>query len=165
MSPTDAPFPDVKGLSEDLYQQWEKSMTAWWDQVLESPSFLDATNKNVAGMARMRARYEEQVDEQLMKLHLPTRGDMTRLARIATLLEKRLLEMEDTILELRDGMATRDAAIARLEKETIQARIEAAEARLELRAKLDELAARFEGAPTEGTEAAAKVSKPATKKG
>jgi hypothetical protein len=163
MSQPDAAFPDFKGLSEDLYQQWEKSMTAWWDQVLESPSFLDATNKNVSGMARMRARYEEQVDEQLMKLHLPTRGDMTRLARIATLLEKRLLEMEDTILELRDGMASRDAAIARLEKETIQARIEAAEARLELRARLDELAVRLD-AGAEGNEPAAKAAKPSPKK-
>lgn len=163
MSQPDAAFPDFKGMSEELYQQWEKSMTAWWDQVLESPSFLDATNKNVSGMARMRARYEEQVDEQLMKLHLPTRGDITRLARIATLLEKRLLEMEDTILDLRDGMAARDAAIARLEKETIQARIEAAEARLELRARLDELAARLEG-PAESSEPAAKNAKPAPKK-
>jgi hypothetical protein len=144
MSQPDAPFPDFKGLSDDLYQQWERSMATWWDQVLESPALLDATNKSVSGMAHARARYEAQVDEQLLKLHLPTRADITRLGRIAGLLEKRLLEIEDVVLDIKDSLANRDAALARVERETIQARIEAAETRLELRARLDALQAQLQ---------------------
>ena len=175
MNHPDAAFPDFKGLSDDLYQQWERSMAQWWDQVLESPGLLDATNKSVSGMAKARANYEEKVDEQLVKLHLPTRADLTRLARIAGLLEKRLLEIEDAVLDIKDGLATRDAAMARIERETIQARIEAAETRLELRAKLNALHARLDGAasaqplaetappddPSPGSTAAAPAASPA----
>ncbi len=155
-------FPDFKALSDDLYKQWESAMTNWWDQVLESPAVLEASGKQMSQMTAMRARYEEQVDAQLHRMHLPTRSDLTRLARIASLLEKRLLEMEDNVLEMKDTLEAQRAAMARMEKETIQARIEAAEARLEMRTRLEELQARLDAqeSESEGSE----IRKPAPRK-
>lgn len=128
------PFPDLSQLSGDLYRQWEKSMTSWWDQVVDSPAFLGGMSKQVGQLAEARSRYEEAVDESLERMHLPTRKDLIRLARVATLLEERLLSQEDLILGLQDRLEG-------LEREVLQARVEAAEARLEARERLDALTA------------------------
>lgn len=143
------PTADFKQFSDEMYQLWEQSMTTWWDQVLDSPEFLGASGKGLSQMAAARRAYEHQVDEQLTRMHLPTRADVTRLARIATLLEERLLKTEDTVLELKDTLDDRNERITQLEKEVLQARVEATEARVELREalaaltdKLDAIAAK-----------------------
>jgi hypothetical protein len=130
---------DFKQFSDDMYKMWEQSMTTWWDQVLDSPEFLGASGKGLSAMAGARRQYEGQVDEQLSRMHLPTRGDLTRLARIATLLEERVLKMEDTVLEVKDLLEARESRIDSLEKQVLQARIEATEARVELRETLASL--------------------------
>ncbi len=121
-----APPPDFSKLGDQMYKHWEKAMTQWWDATLDSPAFLGAMGKNLEGAARARGQYEKAVDQSLEKMHLPTRGDLVRVARVAALLEERLLQQEDHVLELKDRLA-------RTEKEVVEARIEAAEARLELR--------------------------------
>ncbi len=120
------PFPDMSQLSGDLYRQWEKAMSSWWDQVVDSPAFLGGMSKQVGAMAEARGRYEEAVDDTLERMHLPTRTDIVRLTRVCTLLEERLLAQEDLILSMQDR-------IEGLEREIVRARVEAAEARLEAR--------------------------------
>ncbi len=107
----------------EMMKAWEKSVATWWDEVLESDAFLDAMGSNVAGGARGRAAYEQGVDQGLQQLHLPTRKDMVRVARICGLLEDRLLQFEDRLLSMEDRLAD-------IEKQSLQARIDAAEARL-----------------------------------
>lgn len=136
-APHDAAAFDFGKLSNDMYQQWEQAMTAWWDQVLESPEVLKASGQNLSVMARARRKYEEGMDQGLHQLHLPTREDLTRVARIATLLEERLLQVEDTLLQVKDQLDG-------MERATLQARVEAAETRLELRERLAELQARID---------------------
>ena len=104
-------------------------MGGWWDQVLENPSFLDAMGKNLGGAAQARGKYEQGVDQSMERMHLPTRNDVIRVAKIAAMLEERMLQQEDVVLGLKDQLT-------RLEKEAVHARIEAAEARLELRETL-----------------------------
>ncbi len=132
-------FGDWNKVNREMYQQWEKGMTSWWDQVLDNPSFLGALGQNVSQMSKARAAYEEAVDETLSKAHLPTRADLVRVARIATLLEEKVLQVEDAVLELGDKL---DA----IEKEALKARIETAEARVELNARLDRIEAAVTGA-------------------
>lgn len=146
--PSSGPSSDFGKLSNELYQQWEQAMTAWWDQVLESPDVLKATGVNLSTMAQARKKYEAGMDQGLERLHLPTRSDLVRVTRIATLLEERLLQLEDTLLVVKDQM---DA----LERETVQARVEAAETRLELRERLAELQARLDAVEGSTTKAAA----------
>jgi len=131
---------DFTRFANEAYHQWEKTMSSWWDQVLDSPSFLGAMGENLSSFAKARQQYEETVDDQLRRMHLPTHGDLTRVARIATLLEKRLLEIEDRVLELQD---TVEGRLASMEKEALQARIKATEAHLEMRDKLDALSERL----------------------
>lgn len=131
--------PDPSRLSGDLYRQWEKAMSGWWDQVLESPAFLGAVGQNLTANAQTRSAYEKAVDETMERMHLPTRQDMVRLAKVCTMLEDRLLAQEDILLELKDKLAAS-------ERSAIQARIEAAETRLELRERLDALQHKLDAA-------------------
>ncbi|MBT3221868.1 MAG: hypothetical protein HN348_22565 [Proteobacteria bacterium] len=112
---------DFSKLGGELYKSWEQSMTSWWDQVLESPTFLAGLGKNLEAQTRARGNYEEQVDEMMSNLHLPSRKDVVRLARIASLLEDRILQMEDHMLKMGDQLD-------RIEKEVLRARVAAAEA-------------------------------------
>lgn len=147
MNAEQSPFPDLTKLTGDLYRQWEQAMSSFWDQAVDNPGFLGAMTGNLADMADARARYEEAVDQSLERLHLPTRKDVVRLARIANLLEERLLAQEDRILEQQDRLVA-------LEREVVQARVEAAEARIEAREQLcavldriDALDAKLSGEP------------------
>jgi hypothetical protein len=161
-TPTDTA--DFSRFTNDMYQLWEQSMTSWWDQVLDSPEFLGASGKGLSAMAQSRKDYEKKVDETLVQMHVPTRGDMTRLARIATLLEERILKMEDTVLETRDLIEARDTTIVQLERGVVEARIEAVEARLELRETLASMQAQLNAIQERTVAAPAAKTKPATAK-
>ena len=114
---------DFSNLSGEMYRGWEEAMTTWWDQVLESPAFLSGLGKNLEAQTRGRAAYEERVDEAMSNMHLPSRKDVVQLARIATLLEDRILQMEDRLLGVSDQLN-------RIETELLRARVDAAEALL-----------------------------------
>ena len=131
---------DFSDLAGTFQRQWETALSGWWDQVLESPAFLSAMGQSLESGARARGAYEKAVDDSLERMHLPTRKDLTRVARIASPLEDRLLKVEDLLLELKDDFAQR---ISAAEEEAVKARIEAAEARLELRERLAALEARL----------------------
>ncbi len=148
-------YSEWNNMNREVYQQWEKGMTAWWDQVLDNPSFLGALGNNVSQMSKARAAYEKAVDETLNKAHLPTRADLVRVARIATLLEEKVLQVEDIVLEVQDNLG-------RIEKEALLARIETSEGRVDLNLRLD----RIEAALTVRAldEAAAKKAPVAAKK-
>ena len=123
-------------LSDEMYRLWEQGMTSWWDQALSSSAFRSHLGENLANQRRARDQYERSVDETLSRMHLPTRSDLTRLARIATLLEERLLQQEDTLLAMK-------AQLSQLEKEALHARIEATEARIEAREAQADMSARL----------------------
>lgn len=123
--------------SAEMFRTWEKAMGSWWDQVLEAPAFLGTVNQGMSGAAKARGAYTQAVDSLLEQAHLPTRQDLVRVARIATLLEDRLLAQEDLLLDMKDRLAV-------AEKDALKARIDAAETRVELSGKLDEVLARLD---------------------
>jgi hypothetical protein len=123
-------------MSQQLYTQWEKGMTSWWDQVLDNPAFLATMGENAASQSKAKGAYAEAVENNLSRMHLPTRGDLVRVARIATLLEERVLSVEDHLLKI-------SGTLARIEKEAITARIDAAETRIEMRERLATIEARL----------------------
>lgn len=145
---------DYSRWSADMLRQWEKAMGAWWDEVLESPSFLGGVNQNLAGASRARGAWTRAVDDWMEQAHLPSRSDLVRAVRIATLLEEKLLAQEDLLLELMDRLE-------KAEKDALEARIEAAEARLEVRERLDAILSRLDAAPVaEAPSAAVSAAEP-----
>lgn len=130
--------PDFQKLSGEMYHQWEKVMTAWWDQVLESPAFLDGVNQGMTGASQARGHYQKAVTQWMEQAHLPTRDDVVRLLRVSTLLEDKLLAQEDLLLRLEDRLA-------QAERESIEARIAAAEAQLAVHGALTRIEAKLDG--------------------
>jgi hypothetical protein len=128
--------PDEK-VASDAYRQWEKAMGAWWEKVLETPSFLDGMGKGLEAQASARKQYEGAVDQAMSQWHLPSRSDVVRLARIAAMLEEKSLSLEDRMLEMGD-------ALARAEREALKARVDAAETRVALEDRLLAIESRLE---------------------
>jgi hypothetical protein len=122
-------YPDYAKFTSDVFKAWEKGMSRWWDDVLDSPVFMEQVGKNLSRMVKTRSVVDKTIDQSLSVMHLPTRADFTRLGRVVTLLEEKLLSVEDQVLDLSD-------ALAASRKEALQARVEAAEARVELREAL-----------------------------
>jgi hypothetical protein len=137
MAESDAPYGDFSRMTNDMYKQWETAMTTWWDQVLENPTFLKSMGDNLSAHTRGRRAYEQAVDHGLERAHLPTRADLVRVARIASLLEEKVLAVEDQLLALKDQGTI-------IEKEALRARIEAAETREMLHEKLATLEAKID---------------------
>jgi len=154
-TPTNGANPFV--FADQAYDIWEKHMGTWWDEVLESQPFLSAMNQGLTSQVRMRKEYEGAVDKQLDKLHLPTKADLVRVARVSTLLEEKVLTLEDTLLKMGALLTAQSAAMQRLEREAVQARIEATEARIELRERLGELVSRLEALEAKANGAARKT--------
>ncbi len=121
---------DFSKLTGEMYRQWEQSMARWWDTVLDDPNTVTGMGKNLASQARLRGQWEESVDKSMEAMHLPSRKDVVRLAKIAAMLEDRIVALEDTVLENRDQLD-------RIEKETLRARVDAAEALITVQEKLE----------------------------
>lgn len=145
---------DLKDLSTEMYRQWETSMAKWWDGVLDDPTFIKGMGDNLAAQSRVRKGFEEQVDKSMEAMHLPSRKDVVRVARIASLLEDKVLALEDALLEQHD-------ALQRIEKESLSSRVDQAESLLSVQdrldtieAKLDTLLAALGGAAPEATKPA-----------
>jgi hypothetical protein len=124
-----------EGMNAEWFRQWEQSVTRWWDAVLEDPGFVRGMGDNLAGRAQVKSTMQEGVDRAMEQMHLPSKRDLVRLARIASLLEDRLVATEDALAETRERLD-------RLEKESLRSRIEAAEALVALRERVAELEGR-----------------------
>ncbi|MFT6146179.1 MAG: hypothetical protein ACJATT_005913 [Myxococcota bacterium] len=112
-----------------LYDQWEKGMTKWWESLMQNPAFLGSLGENMANMTQMRTAWDDAVDQGLERSRMPTRKDMIRLVSVVSLLEDKLLKVEDQLLTSQDRLVE-------MEKTLLTVRIESAEMRLELNERL-----------------------------
>lgn len=128
---------DFSKLTGDMYRQWEKAMTTWWDDVLESPAFLKAMGDGLANTSQARKAYTDAVDKTMSDLHLPSRKDVVRVAKMTSLLEEKILTVEDKVLEQGDRLV-------RIEKDALKGRIDTAETLLSLQEKLASIEERLD---------------------
>ncbi len=118
--------------SNQLYEQWEKGMTEWWESMMQNPAFLGSLGDNMASMTQMRTAWDDAIDQGLERARMPTRKDMIRLASIVSLLEDKLMKVEDQLLNSNDRLVE-------MEKALLVSRIESAEMRLELNERLSRI--------------------------
>jgi hypothetical protein len=145
---------DLKDMSMEMYRQWEKSMATWWDGVLDDPTVVKGMGDNLAAQSRVRKGFEDQVDKTMTDMHLPSRSDVVRVARIASLLEDKVLAVEDALLEQHD-------ALQRIEKESLQGRIQSAETLVSVQERLDTIESKLDALLAAVQQAA--PAKPATR--
>lgn len=128
---------DLGKLSGEWYRQWEEGVTKWWDAVLDNPTFVKGMGDNLAQQSRTRARWEEGVEKSMEAMHLPSKKDLVRVARITSLLEDRVVGVEDRVLSVVDQLD-------RIEKEMLKARVADAEGKLRLEDRLTAIEERLE---------------------
>lgn len=128
---------DLSKLTGEWYQQWEDGVSKWWDTVLDNPTFVKGMGDNLAQQSRARARWEEGVEQSMAAMHLPSKKDLVRVARITSLLEDRVVGVEDRVLAVTDQLD-------RIEKEMLKARVADAEGQLALTDRLVALEGRIE---------------------
>jgi hypothetical protein len=129
----------------EWYETWERSLAAWWDKVLDTPDVLRSANQSLAAQAEARKAVHQTGQRWMERMNLPTRADLSRLVRIATLLEEKLLGVEDRLLDVQDRVIA-------AEREAVRARVEAAEARLVLLERIAALEERLrEASAAEGS--------------
>jgi hypothetical protein len=129
--------------SNQLYEQWEKGMTEWWESLMQNPAFLGSLGDNMANMTQMRTAWDDAIDQGLDRARMPTRKDMIRLASVVSLLEDKLLKVEDQLLNSHDRLIE-------MEKALLTSRIESAEMRLELNERLSRMELALERALNRG---------------
>lgn len=128
---------DLGKLTGEWYRQWEDGVSKWWDAVLDNPTFVKGMGDNLAQQSRARARWEEGVEKSMEAMHLPSKKDLVRVARITSLLEDRVVGVEDRVLAVTDQLD-------RIEKEMLKARVADAEGQLQLTERLAALEGRIE---------------------
>lgn len=140
---------DLGKLTGEWYRQWEEGVTKWWDAVLDDPTFVKGMGDQLGQQSRARARWEEGVEKSMEAMHLPSKKDLVRVARITSLLEDRVVGVEDRVLAIGDQLD-------RIEKEMLKSRVGAAEAELRLEdrlaaveSRLEHLIGLLEGAPAD----------------
>ncbi len=121
-----------KDASNQMYEQWEKGMTEWWEGMMQNPAFLGSLGDNMANMTQMRTAWDDAIDQGLERARMPTRKDMIRLASIISLLEDKLMKVEDQLLASGDQLV-------QMEKALLTSRIESVEMRLELNERLSRI--------------------------
>lgn len=112
---------DPAALDDDLLQRWEQHFARWWGEVLEDPGAMRRVSEQIAARSALRSTWEAEIDRSMESMHLPSRTDLLRLARIVSSLEDRLVAVEDQVFE-------QSVQRSRLERETLKARVHAAEA-------------------------------------
>jgi hypothetical protein len=124
----------------DWLKQWEQSLAKWWDTALEDPAFVRGFGDALAGRAQVRSSWEEGMERTLDQMHMPSKRDVVRLARIASLLEDRLVNVEEQLAEM-------NTRLDRMEKEALRARIDSAEVLIRLEEQLRALHDKLDGRP------------------
>ena len=120
---------NLGALHSEWMRQWEESVSKWWDSALEDPAFSTSMSEALAGRACARSLQSQITSQALDQMHLPSRQDVLRVAKIASLLEDRLVALEDRLEET-------VARLDRMEKENLRARIEMTELLLRIEERL-----------------------------
>jgi hypothetical protein len=128
----------------EWYETWERSLAAWWDKVLDTPDVLRTANQSLAAQVEARKAMHQTGQRWMERMNLPTRADLSRLVRIATLLEEKLLGLDDRLLDVQDRVIA-------AEREAVRARVEAAETRLLLLERIAALEDRLREATASGS--------------
>jgi hypothetical protein len=121
-------------------RQWEQSLAKWWDTAIEDPAFVRGVGDALAGRAQLRSSWEQGVERTLDQMHMPSKRDVVRLARIASMLEDRLVDIEEQLADM-------CCRLDRMEKETLRARIDSAEALIRLEERLSALHEKLDAKP------------------
>lgn len=105
-----------------LFEKWRKGFDAWEaraakvsSRVLESPAVLEPSGALLSALMRQRARADRALEGAWSTVGLPTRRDQERTLRLLTVLERRVIDLEEKLDDARE-----DARRARAESAPVR---------------------------------------------
>ncbi len=93
-----------------LFEKWKKGFDAWegraakWSsKVLESPAVLEPSGALLSAMMRRKARTDRMLSDVWSAVGLPNRRDQERTLRLLTVLERRVIDLEEKLEDAREN--------------------------------------------------------------
>lgn len=94
-----------------LFQTWKKEFDAWEaraakvsSQVLESPAVLEPSGALLSLVMRGKARTDRALSGMWSAIGLPNRRDQERTLRMLTVLERRVIDLEEKLEDAHDEL-------------------------------------------------------------
>ena len=92
-----------------LFEKWKKGFDAWEAQaakrsseVLQSPRILEPAGAVLSAVMRGRARADRALGDVWSAVGLPNRRDQERTLRLLTVLERRVIDLEEKLEDARE---------------------------------------------------------------
>ncbi len=107
-----------------LFEKWKKGFDAWENRaaglsnkVLESPIALTPAGALLSALMRRKARADRALASVWSAVGLPNRRDQERTLRLLTVLERRVIDLEEKLVDAGEAVRRAQAASATPTKE------------------------------------------------
>jgi hypothetical protein len=94
-----------------LFEKWKKGFDAWEaraakvsSKVLESPVVLEPTGALLSAVMRGKARTDRVLGDVWSAVGLPNRRDQERTLRLLTVLERRVIDLEEKLEDAHEDL-------------------------------------------------------------
>jgi hypothetical protein len=94
-----------------LFEKWKKGFDAWEvraakasSKVLESPRVLEPSGALISAVMRGKARTDRALTSVWSAVGLPNRRDQERTLRLLTVLERRVIDLEEKLEDTSEAL-------------------------------------------------------------
>jgi hypothetical protein len=94
-----------------LFEKWKKGFDAWEveaakrsSEILQSPRVLEPAGAVLSAVMRGRARADRALSDVWSAVGLPNRRDQERTLRLLTVLERRVIDLEEKLDDAREDV-------------------------------------------------------------
>lgn len=103
-----------------LFEKWKKGFDAWEiraaevsSKVLERPAVLEPSGALISAVMRGKARTDRALASVWSAVGLPNRRDQERTLRLLTVLERRVIDLEEKLEDANESLQKARNEIAR----------------------------------------------------
>ncbi|PKK90742.1 MAG: hypothetical protein CVV64_07640 [Candidatus Wallbacteria bacterium HGW-Wallbacteria-1] len=89
-------------MMKNMYQNWEKAVSENLEKMVRDQGFISEMAKAMASSMSGQASAKKMMDETLVSMNLPTRGELVKALQKLTDIEERVIDLSETLEDLRD---------------------------------------------------------------
>lgn len=98
-------FMDPTQFGKQFYEQMEKTFIEKMNELIHNPSFLANISKGVEAGLDSKKKNDDLMKNYLEKMNMPTREDTAKILQYLQKIEAKLLDLEEKIEDLSDGIS------------------------------------------------------------
>lgn len=89
-------------IMKNMYQNWEKAVSENLEKMVRDQGFISEMAKSLAASMSGQASAKKMMDETLISMNMPTRGELVKALQKLTDVEERLIDLSEAVEDLRD---------------------------------------------------------------